>query len=106
MRAGSLHRRVTIEQVTETKNSTTGIITKAWTTFGKLWMSVEPTAGKEGFSSETRFGEVTHLFKSRYLADVTPKMRLNYDSRTFDIVSALDKNDRRRGLDILATERV
>lgn len=105
MRAGRLRRQITIEVGTATQDAT-GQEILSWATFATVRASVEPLNGKESFTAEQEQAKATTRFRVRYIEGVTPKMRVNYDGRLFNIVSVLDPHDRRRELHILGVEDV
>lgn len=105
MRAGRLRYRVTIQTPTETKG-TKGQTLKSWATYKTRWMDVRPVTGSERYTGDQVTATVTHEFECRYVSGVTPKMRLSYDSRTFNISRAVNVDERDKRLLILATEEV
>ncbi|HXC40330.1 MAG TPA: phage head closure protein [Burkholderiales bacterium] len=103
MRAGSLRKRITIESPTETQNSV-GETTQTWSTFAVLWADMERLTGSEKIAAaQVNAGADTRI-TARWTAGVTEKMRIRYGSRMFQIVSALNVDERNQELDILAAE--
>lgn len=105
MRSGPLRHRITIEQATESRDSSGGVIS-TWGTYATVWASVSPLIGREYIAAKTVSASVTHKIRMRYLAGMTPKMRIAWDSRLFDIESILDVDERHAELVIMATEVV
>lgn len=105
MRAGKLRHRITIEQVTETR-AADGTPSESWSAFATVWAEKVAVEGNERFVAEREHAEVTDAWTIRHLAGVTPKMRISYDSRVFDIESAFDPDGRKRELTILTREEV
>ncbi len=105
MRAGRLNQKITIEQVTESRTGS-GAVQETWNAFATVWASVEPLNGREYFQAQQETATVTTRIRIRYLAGVTPKMRVNYDNRIFDIESVIDVNERHRELVLMCKERV
>jgi len=103
MRAGKLRHQIVIEQSTEARNSV-GEVTASWATFATVRASVEPMQGRESFVASQDLAERTVRFRIRYLAGITPKMRVSYDSRTFDIQSVVNREERNRETHILCRE--
>lgn len=103
MRAGSLDRQITIQQASVTLDSY-GQPSESWSTFATVnaWKR-EPSA-RERFTSNQRVAQETVTFRTRYLDGVTPKMRISYDGRTYDILGVTELG-RRDGLDLYAEAR-
>ena len=105
MRAGKLRHRVTIQQTTETRESTMGGVIDTWGTFATRYASVSPLTGREYFTAQQHASEVTHEVRLRYLSGVTTKMRVLHDGRTFDIESIANTDERDRETVLLCKER-
>jgi SPP1 family predicted phage head-tail adaptor len=105
VKIGKLRHRITIEQVTETQDID-GSVIETWTTFATAQASIEPVSGREYFAAQSTQAEVTHRIRLRYLSGVTPKMRVNYNSRIFDILSVININERNRELQLMCRESV
>lgn len=88
-RAGRLDRLITIEQVSETRDAVGGII-KTWTTWKEVWASKLDVAGREYFDAQAVQAEVTTTFRIRYVAGLSPKMRISYAGETYDIESVAE----------------
>jgi len=95
LRAGRLKKKITIQQPTETKDSA-GALQTSWSTFAIVWAEVTPQTGREFRTAQQVNAEITIVFRIRYLKSVTPKMRISWDSRIFDIesiVNIMEKNE-------------
>jgi len=103
--AGTLKDRVTIQSVTETRSSS-GQVNETWGTFATRWASVEPLQGREFFESQQVNADVTTRVRLRYLEGVTPKMRVLYKTRTFNITSVVNVEERSIETKLLCTEDV
>jgi len=103
--AGTLKDRVTIQSVTETRSSS-GQVNETWGTFATRWASVEPLQGREFFESQQVNADVTTRVRLRYLEGVTPKMRVLYKTRTFNITSVVNVEERSIETQLLCTEDV
>jgi SPP1 family predicted phage head-tail adaptor len=101
--AGKLRHRVTVEQLTAAQN-TFGEEEPRWVTVATRWASIDPLSGRELFAAQQIYAEATHQVRLRYLADLTPKMRLTYRGRVFDIQSIRNPEERRELLDLIVTE--
>lgn len=111
MEAGKLDRRITIQQATVTRGAGGGE-TRSWTTLATVWANVRPMSGREfvagqrtgGGTTTQQLGEVTTTFQIRYRSDVVEKMRISYDSKTYNIRAVLPSEDRKRFLTLACTE--
>lgn len=102
MRAGELRHRITIQRATETQDAF-GAVVQTWSTFATLWAGVEALSGREFFAAQQVNAQVSHRIRIRYLSGVTPKMRVVFGSRTFNIEVVMD-DGRRRELQLLVSE--
>jgi SPP1 family predicted phage head-tail adaptor len=99
IRAGELRHSVVIQ--TNTESQSYGELTDSWGTFATVSASIEPLSGREFFDSRHTGAELTHRVRMRYLAGVTPKMRVSYTdpdagARLFDIQEVIDVKELRR----------
>ena len=104
IRSGKLRHTISIQQVTETRTGT-GSVEESWSQFAAPRAAIRWLNG-----SETNSDQVNALnkveFKIRYLAGITQKMRVVYDSRIFDIQGAPVVDERNHEILILAVEHV
>lgn len=105
MRAGALRQRITIQQAIESQDSS-GSVTKVWTTFATIWAAYEPQTGSESFKEDQEQAVMGVRFRTRFKAGITPKMRVSFDGRVFDILSLVDVNGRSKQLHIMTRENV
>lgn len=105
IRPGSLRHRATIQQRSATLDAAGGV-RNVWTTFAERWASVDRAPGSEVWASATRSGRVPAVFRLRYLAGVTPAMRLTFDGKVYNVLSAVDQEGRKAELLITAEELV
>jgi SPP1 family predicted phage head-tail adaptor len=101
--AGKLRHAVTVQSVTD-GTGTRGAPTKTAATFATTWASIEPLSGAELWRAQQVSAEVTHRVLLRHLSGVTPKMRIKYGSRTLEVVSVLNLEERDRELELLCRE--
>lgn len=100
MRAGELDRRIVIEDLTDGKDDYGGK-TEIWSNFATVWAKKIPMRGREYQAPAQVGAEVDTIFRIRWLAGVTTRMRINDDGQYYDI-QYLAELGRREGLDILA----
>lgn len=98
---GRMDRRITIQQFTSAQNSA-GEPIETWTALATVWGSKMDITGRERFTSQQQLEEETTVFRIRYRSDVTVKMRLVCETKTYRI-DAIAEMGRRRALDITGT---
>jgi SPP1 family predicted phage head-tail adaptor len=103
VKIGKLRHRITIERVSETQDSDSSVI-ETWSTFTAVQAWIEPISGREYFAAQTTQAEVTHRISLRYLDGAIAKMRVKHGSRIFDILSAVNVNERNRELQLMCRE--
>lgn len=103
--SAKLNKRITIEEVTETSDGAGGFTT-SWSTKAVLWAMIRPVFAVEDFEASKIEGVVTHLIVVRYLSGITPKMRISYDGRIFDIKGVINVMERGKVLEIRVEEKI
>lgn len=105
---GKYRHRATLEQRSETMDSY-GEDTRTYTTLSKVFATLEAVTASERFESQQVQSDVTHRitfrFAETYLSNMGPKDRIIINSRTFEIVSLLDREGRERELEAICVER-
>jgi SPP1 family predicted phage head-tail adaptor len=89
MRAGRLNRRITIEQPTISLDSHNEPV-ESWTSFAARWAEVKFRRGSEYFTASQELAQAEVVFRIRYLAGMTKKMRVLYDSQYYDIMAVAE----------------
>ena len=105
MRAGRLRHRLKLQEATETRDGHGGI-TRGWVTYSVRWASVEPLRGQELFAAQQINAEITHRVRLRYCDDLTASHRLVFGSRSLNILSILNPEERNRELEVMCKEAV
>lgn len=105
MRAGRLRHLVIIQEPTET-NDTQGQAVKTWGTFATVHAAVEPLTGREYFAAQQINAETSTKITIRYLAGITQKMRVSYDSRLYNIEGMKNIGERDRQIELMCSEGV
>ena len=105
VRAGQMRHKITIESVVETRTGS-GAITESWETFKTVRAEVLPVSGREYFSAQTTNAQNTVKFNIRYVPNIDSKMRINYDSRIFDIQNIINYRERNHAMTIMGVEHV
>jgi SPP1 family predicted phage head-tail adaptor len=92
-----MNHRLRIESVTATQDAY-GAPTNTWATFATVWGEITPLSGFERVIAVKTESQVTHRVRIQYLTGVLPTMRMIYDSRTFNVLSVINSEERNREL--------
>jgi SPP1 family predicted phage head-tail adaptor len=103
MRAAALRHRVALQSV-GTSYDDYGDLSDSWSTDASVWASIHPVSGQETDIAGELSGVVTHKIKIRYRAGITPQGRITFDSRTFQIESVRNWQERNIYLELLCKE--
>lgn len=107
MDAGRLRHRVTIQSVTETRDTTTGAIATSWADVATVWAAIEPLSGREFIAAQGAQAEIVARILIRYRDDVVAKMRVVSGSRVYNIRAVLqDKESGTEHLTLMVAEGV
>ena len=106
MQAGRLRHRVIVQRATDSIDSY-GDQTPTWAALGTVWAFVEPLNGREYFAAAQMQSEVSTRIVIRPISGVTltPKDRVKFGSRHFDIQSVINRDERNREIQLLCVER-
>lgn len=106
MRAGTLNRRIVFKRATSTVDSAGyGGPTRTWSTFmWDPWAKVNPLSGRESNVADMVIEALDTEFTIRYTSSVRPDDVIEYNGKTYNIISIIDVGDARRELRILATQ--
>ena len=92
MQAGSLKHRVEVQSETITQNST-GEPIRTWSTFAWCNAKILPATGRQYEKEDLTKVQNTYKIEIRYLAGLSPLMRLKVGRRTFNIKHVLNFNE-------------
>jgi SPP1 family predicted phage head-tail adaptor len=90
---GKLRERVTVQIASGTTNAL-GETVLAWANSSAVWASVEGVSAREALTAGQQETTISHRVRLRYLPGLTQNMRFSWRSRTLDIVSLLEHNNR------------
>jgi SPP1 family predicted phage head-tail adaptor len=90
---GKLRERVTVQIASGTTNAL-GETVLAWANSSAVWASVEGVSAREALTAGQQETTVSHRVRLRYLPGLTQNMRFSWRSRTLDIISLLEHNNR------------
>ena len=101
MRAARLRHRITLRTFTESQNAI-GENIKSYANGDTIWAAVEPTKGNEKIANSHITSETDVKFLIRYKTGITPEQQITWDSKTYEIVSIINPEQRNRELAIYA----
>lgn len=105
MRIGKLRKIVDIQQPTRAADGT-GEMMPTWSTFvAGLYAEIEPLSGAEKIQAQAINASTNMMVRVRYIAGITPQMRVSYGTRTFQIVNVQNVKERGRELELLCIEQ-
>jgi len=106
MEAGKLRHQVKLQRVTVSADSH-GDQTKTWADLATVRASIEPLSGREFLQASQVMSDITVRIRihKRNNITLTPKDRVLYGTRTFDIRHVIDWGDRGTDWQLLCTER-
>lgn len=81
----TLRHRITIQQLTQTRDPTDRSVVKEYTTFAGTWADVEVLSGRKFWATRMVNSETTHEIIIRYLPGVLPTMRIVWEGQTLEI---------------------
>lgn len=105
---GDKRHLLTLQTRTETLDGF-GDADLTYTDLAKAWGRVEAISARERFESQQIRAEVSHRITLRFstlYSGLSAEDRITLGPRIFDIVQPIDREGRRRELEILALERL
>lgn len=90
---GKLRERVTVQIASGTTNAL-GETVLSWSNSSAVWASVEGVSAREAITAGKQEVSITHRVRMRHLPGLTQAMRFAWRSRTLEIVSLLEHNNR------------
>jgi SPP1 family predicted phage head-tail adaptor len=101
--SSKLQKRIIIQEATETTDNAGGH-SILWSNKITLWAEIKPISGYEKIYADKISDVVSHIFTTRYVDNITTKMRIFYDNRVFDIKYVINYMERNEFLQILVEE--
>lgn len=101
--AGRLRHLVTVQSQSTTQDGA-GQRLQTWTTVTTAWADIKPVSGRDFYAQSGEHADITHEIEMRYGTTVSPGNRAVLGSRTFDIRSVLNVDERNRYLTLMAVE--
>jgi len=109
MQAGKLRHLVTLQRLSGATD-TTGNETETWVDYASVRAQIEPwidsaRSGREEFTGNQRTAIVYTRFRIRYFPGISPKDRVVFGSRTFDIQAVNNRDERNFEIELICKER-
>lgn len=104
MRAGQLRHTVSIQSYDETADEL-GQPSRTYTEETTRRAAIYPMAGRELEYAKKIHEEITHKIVMRFY-DLSPRDRLVFGSRTFEVMSVINRQERNREIEVMAKEIV
>jgi SPP1 family predicted phage head-tail adaptor len=102
---GQMRKRIRIEQPVRIGDGIGGgFIT--WQPVDTVWAALDPITGNEAVQANRISALITHQAWMRYRTGITTDMRLVFGIRRFNIVMAINHQERGRRLRLLLEERL
>ena len=95
---GKLRHRLTIQSETKLADDGGGY-TLGWADVVTVWGAIKPLSGGEQLRAMQLQDKVSHRIRIRHRSGVTPKQRLLFGSRAFQIRAVLNPDERNRWLE-------
>lgn len=104
---GPMRHKVVIEKLPDTDTqATSGEVSSSFEELSTVHAAIRPMSGKEKERAQHLDAKVTHKITLRFLDDVTPKMRILFGTRVFNIIDTLNIDERGRYLELTCQEDV
>lgn len=103
MGAGKYRHKVQIQERTRTKGAS-GVPVDTWVKFRDTWSNPKTVNGRERWANERTANEYDVAFEMRYQTGITEDMRIVYGTRTLQVSTVIDVDERRRELVVLCKE--
>ena len=104
MRAGKLRHRISIERAIETQDSSYNEAVLQWVLFAEVSANIIPLSGRELIRAKQVELETDTEITIRYLDGLSPKMRIVYRGRFFEILNIINTEERNREIHLLCSE--
>lgn len=105
MRPGKLRHFVRIQNATASQDAY-GDTTDTFADVDEVYASIEPLQGAELFAAQQVDPSVSYRVRMRYTDEVTPQTRIVHGTRTLEVVSVMDREERHIELELLCKEAV
>lgn len=105
IKVGSLKHTIIIERAAKTPDGSGGN-TIVWNTHITLRAKISPLSGRERVYAQRLEADITHRILFRYITDILPSDRINFNGRYFQIRSILNLEEGNCFLELSCEEGV
>lgn len=104
MQSGLLRQQVKIQSRIDGIDAA-GDAMVSWLDVATIWADVQPLRGLERMNAQqVGAAAIDHRITTRYRPGLTPKHRILYGTRVFDIESVINVNERNEMIELLCKE--
>lgn len=100
---GKLRYLITLQSEGGSRDAGGGIVS-SWSTVDSVYADIRPVSGQERYRQGKVQETITHDIRIRYRTDITASNRVSYDSRTFNIKTVINEDERDRYLLLKCSE--
>lgn len=100
-----LRHRVTFQRVTETRAADGGV-TQTWATLAQRFAEIERRPGSEVTDGQAQEGRAPAEFRFRAVSGLTPKDRITFGSRVYEIIDVRDADNEKGLWDVVSALEV
>ena len=105
MRSGQLKNRIELQGIVRASDNMGGF-TDTFLTLCTVFAAIWPVKMTESVGGSLPVAAVTHQIRIRYRNGVTPRTRIKFGTKYFNIVSIVNPNTDFKALDLMAKEVV
>jgi len=103
---GKMRHSLNVKTVSSTQETTLGSWNQSTLAATTRWCSVEPIGGRERLRAGQLVPEATHIIRTRYNTEIVPSCIMVWGSRTFEILSVVNVEERNMVLEMLCKELI
>lgn len=103
---GKYRHRVSVQSMTDSSADDYNQTTQTAVTISTRWASEKPLTGKALEYGKQIHELVTHEIRMRYFPNLNPDNKLVFGSRTFEILSVINVDERNEEMIVMCVEEV
>lgn len=102
MNVGKLNKRITLKKTDGTTIFKDGVEIANWDDVATIWANARPLQGKELWTAQSIYPELSMKFTIRYRKDISEDMRILYNEKgkEFEIISIVDIDEKHTYMEI------
>lgn len=94
LQSGKLRERLNVQSYSESQSST-GVVSRSWSTDNTRWASVRQLSGNEAVAHQQQQGEAVYEIVMRYYSGLTTDQRLTDSAGTVYQIRSVDNHELR-----------